>query len=80
MKDPVLENYRTLIVCTRIGRSLGLCPNIFSSTDPFIDENLIRQGITSSDEQVKFFIFFLVHFEIKNDEKKDLSRLFVYSL
>ena len=48
----VLVNSRTLVVCTRIGRTLGLCPNIFS-TNSSIDENLLRQGITSSDEQVK---------------------------
>jgi hypothetical protein len=48
-----LVNPRTLIVCTRIGRSLGLCPNIFSSNS-LIEHDLIREGITSDDEQVDF--------------------------
>jgi len=55
----ITKNPRTLITCTRIGRSLGLCPNIFSSssssTTSFLDEDLIRQGITSDDEQVFSF-------------------------
>ena len=48
-----LVNPRTVIVCTRIGRTLGLCPNIFSLTSQSANEHeLIRQGITSEDEQV----------------------------
>ncbi|CAF5081158.1 unnamed protein product, partial [Rotaria magnacalcarata] len=34
-------NPRTLTVCTRIGRTLGLCSNLFSSC-PFIEHDLIR--------------------------------------
>ena len=70
----ILVNPRTLIVCTRIGRTLGLCPNLFSSST-FIDHDLIRQGITSEDEQVYrkkkqtfFFVFFFhfnFHFKMK---------------
>ncbi len=47
-----LVNCRTLIVCTRIGRSLGLCPNIFSNNS-LIEHDLIHEGQTSEDEQVK---------------------------
>ncbi|CAF1020119.1 unnamed protein product [Rotaria sordida] len=52
-------NPRTLIVCTRIGRTLGLCPNIFSS-NPFIEHDLIRQGITSEDEQICLDCLFIL--------------------
>ncbi len=55
----ILVNPRTLIVCTRIGRSLGLCPNIFSSFR-LIEHDLIRRGITSEDEQICLDCLFIL--------------------
>ncbi|CAF1033829.1 unnamed protein product [Adineta steineri] len=55
----ITVNPRTLIVCTRIGRTLGLCPNIFS-TFSLIEQNLIRQGITSEDEQICLDCLFIL--------------------
>ncbi|CAF4596047.1 unnamed protein product [Rotaria socialis] len=55
----ITVNPRTLIVCTRIGRTLGLCPNLFSSC-PFIEHDLIRQGITSEDEQICLDCLFIL--------------------
>ena len=52
----VVDNRRTLLVCTRVGRGLGLCPNLFSS-DQWIDSDLFRQGISSNDEQVDSLVW-----------------------
>lgn len=51
------SNCRTWIVCTRIGRSLGLCPDLFSSLD---DCRLLRQGLTSADEQICLDCLFIL--------------------
>ncbi|CAF1116719.1 unnamed protein product [Adineta ricciae] len=57
----ITMNPRTVIVCTRIGRTLGLCPNIFSLTSQSANEHeLIRQGITSEDEQICLDCLFIL--------------------
>ena len=67
-----LVNPRTLIVCTRIGRSLGFCRDIFSSNN-IIEHDLIRQGITSDDEQVFIGIILFKNNLFKLFFFKDLS-------
>ena len=56
-----LEHPRTLIVCTRIGRSLGLCPTLFSSSSSSsLAEDLLRQGLRSADEQICLDCLFIL--------------------
>ncbi|CAF1270067.1 unnamed protein product, partial [Didymodactylos carnosus] len=65
------QNARTLIVCTRIGRNLGLCNQLFSLMNDTKNENsddkeqviskqLLYEAITAQDEQIRLDSLFIL--------------------